>query len=136
MTPPPTTLLRWSFSVAIMTAVIAACSSGAPAATPEPTPASTPAQERETPTPSAADAAPTDTPAIDAPSATAEADTDGAAGGSLLYVGNDGHVYVMRADGSGKVQDQRTRRQTATGRRTPGPCGPGTAHRWCSHRSW
>ena len=119
MTPPPTTLLRWSLSVAIMTAVVAACSSGAPAATPEPTLSSTPAQERETPTPSAADAAPTDTPTIDAPSATAEAGADPTAVGSLLYVGNDGHVYVIRADGSGKVRISE-----------PNSSGDRTAHTW------
>ena len=119
MTPPPTTLLRWSLSVAIMTAVVVACSSGAPAATPEPTPSSAPAPERDTPTPSADRAAPTDTPTIDAPSATAEAGPDPTAVGSLLYVGNDGHVYVMRADGSGKVRISE-----------PHSSGDRTAHTW------
>ena len=53
------------------------------------------------------------------PTATAPADDDETTFGSLAYIGSDGHVYVMRADGSNRVRISE-----------PDPEGARSAHTW------
>ena len=112
MSPTSTTLLRWSLPVTILTLAVAACSAETPAASPAPSP------QPATATATAQPAAPTSTPTV-APTATAEADDDATTFGSLAYIGSDGHVYVMRADGSNRVRISE-----------PDPDGARSAHTW------
>ena len=113
MSRAATPLLRWSLPVTILTLVVAACSTETPAASPAPSP------QPPTTTPTAQPAAPTNTPTVAAPTATSPAGDGETAFGSLAYVGADGHVYVMRADGSNRVRISE-----------PDPEGARAAHTW------
>ncbi len=113
MSPAATTLLRWSLPVTILALVVAACSTEAPAASPSPSP------QPATATPTAPAADPTSTPTVAAPTAASPAGDGETAFGSLAYVGGDGHVYVMRADGSNRVRISE-----------PDPEGARAAHTW------
>ena len=112
MSRAATPLLRWSLPVTILTLVVVACSTETPAASPAPSP------QPPTATPTAQPAAPTSTATVAVATATAEAG-DETAFGSLAYVGADGHVYVMRADGSNRVRISE-----------PDPEGARAAHTW------
>lgn len=111
MSRAATTLLRWSLPVTVLALVLAACSTETPAS---PAPTAQPA----TATPTAQHSAPTSTPTI-APTTTAEPGEGEAGFGSLAYIGSDGHVYVMRADGSNRTRISE-----------PDPEGARAAHTW------
>ena len=113
MSRAATTLLRLSLPVTIMTLVVAACSTETPAASPAPSP------QPATATPTAPAADPTSTPTIASPTATSPAGDDETTFGTLAYIGSDGHVYVMRADGSNRVRISE-----------PDPEGARAAHTW------
>ena len=118
MTNPSSILPRWSFAIAAVALVVAACSGGSPTPTPEPTTSASPAPLTPT-TPAAEDYIPPSNPTAGAPDDSAEPEGSEVPAGRLVYVGSDGHIYVINADGS-----ERTRISEQAADDAP------TAHTW------